>query len=143
VIGAGKGSDCAPLGSNFESFFDAAPAARLEVVFPNAGHFQFVNEKTDIERSLCNEGTMPDSVVQSVTATALAVWADATLHYDVGPMFTDEKIRQMQDILQDVAGDIPDTKESVPLKVLAQLAVVDGHGLDYRGGLVYQDKDGG
>lgn len=79
VIGAGRGSDCAPKKSNFEEFFTAAPGGRMEVVFPAAGHFEFLDSITVLERTICDAGRVPDSAVKEVTSTALALWADNTL----------------------------------------------------------------
>mmetsp|Transcript_9362 Transcript_9362/g.14781 ORF Transcript_9362/g.14781 Transcript_9362/m.14781 type:complete len:503 (-) Transcript_9362:80-1588(-) len=79
IVGAGRGFDCAPRGSNFEQFFGAAKGRRVEVVFPEAGHFQFVDPLTDIERSICAEGRIPGDIVRNSTAALLALWADATL----------------------------------------------------------------
>jgi len=79
VIGAGRGSDCAPKGSNYEVFFDNAKGERLLVEISGAGHFAFLPFVTAVEQSICSEGKVPAEKVVLVTESTLRLWAERTL----------------------------------------------------------------
>lgn len=44
IVGAGLHGDCSPPGSNYAEFFRAASSPSWQLVIPQAGHLQFVED---------------------------------------------------------------------------------------------------
>ncbi|KAK3246996.1 hypothetical protein CYMTET_43495 [Cymbomonas tetramitiformis] len=76
VVGAEKGGDCAPKDANYQKFFDAAPAPSWMVTLKDAGHFQFVDSRSTVQRSVCAEGRVSDTKVNAVARGVLVAWAE-------------------------------------------------------------------
>lgn len=51
--GGGVGGDCAPTGSNYRQFYDAAPSVAWEVVVSGGGHFQFLDRQSLLQQAVC------------------------------------------------------------------------------------------
>ena len=88
VVGGLKGGECAPLGSNYSNFFKAAQVARKKQQKKggedpwgftlDCGHFDFLDEKSFIQSSVCDVGNLDDKVTKEITAAAIAFHADQT-----------------------------------------------------------------
>ena len=87
VIGGLKGGECAPLGSNYANFFKAAQVAKKTYQQKSeepwgftldCGHFDFLDEKSFIQSSVCDVGNLDDKVTKEITAAAIAFHADQT-----------------------------------------------------------------
>lgn len=76
IVGSGRAGDCAPPGSNYSHFFSYAPAAAVEVLLPEAGHFQFTDSASPLY-ALCGGGSVSDDAVRSVSQAVLVSWAEA------------------------------------------------------------------
>lgn len=51
----GEGSGCAPRASNYRAFYAASRWSTLEVEIKNAGHFQFLDRSSPLDRVVCVE----------------------------------------------------------------------------------------
>ena len=87
VIGGLKGGECAPVGSNYANFFKAAQVAKKKHKGKSeepwgytldCGHFDFLDEKSFIQSSVCDVGNLDDKVTKEITAAAIAFHADQT-----------------------------------------------------------------
>ena len=87
VIGGLKGGECAPLGSNYANFFKAAQVAKKTYQQKSeepwgftldCGHFDFLDEKSFIQSSVCDVGNLNDKVTKEITAAAITFHADQT-----------------------------------------------------------------
>ena len=85
VIGGLRGGECAPIGSNYANFFEAATIAKQNRggaepwgFTLDAGHFDFLDEKTFIQSSVCDLGKLDDKITKQITAAAVATHADWT-----------------------------------------------------------------
>ena len=88
VVGGLKGGECAPVGSNYSNFFKAAQVARKKQQKKggedpwgftlDCGHFDFLDEKSFIQSSVCDVGNLDDKVTKEITAAAIAFHADQT-----------------------------------------------------------------
>jgi hypothetical protein len=88
VVGGLKGGECAPLGSNYSNFFKAAQVAKKKQQKKggedpwgftlDCGHFDFLDEKSFIQSSVCDVGDLDDKVTKEITAAAIAFHADQT-----------------------------------------------------------------
>lgn len=74
VIGSENGGECAPSGSNYVEFFDASPRGLVaEGHLPwglscGAGHFDFIDEATFVQKVICPDGTVDASVTRDLSA---------------------------------------------------------------------------
>jgi len=76
IIGGELSADCAPRDANYAHFYDAATAPTWQVVVPQAGHFQFLDEQSLLDRSVCAAGRTPDATVRAVSRAAMVSWAE-------------------------------------------------------------------
>jgi hypothetical protein len=53
--GGGIGGDCAPLGSNYDKFYTAAPGVAWELVIADTGHFQFLDKQSLVQQAICGQ----------------------------------------------------------------------------------------
>jgi hypothetical protein len=82
VLGAARGADCAPVGSNYEEFYASlvrADAMRLLGVLPSAGHTQFVDDRRSLRLDVCAVGKSPDAAVHDAAFAMIAAWVAVTL----------------------------------------------------------------
>uniref|UniRef100_A0A383WQ75 Chlorophyllase n=1 Tax=Tetradesmus obliquus TaxID=3088 RepID=A0A383WQ75_TETOB len=79
VVGSGLAGDCAPRFNNYSAFFTAAPSAAWEVLLPAAGHFQYLDSTTALQRAVCGGGAdgPDDAAVRAVSQAALVAWGEA------------------------------------------------------------------
>ncbi len=72
VVGAGRGSRCAPAAMNHERFAESAPAGATHVVIPTMGHGDLLDDAAArTARRLCGGSDRPDldrSTVASISA---------------------------------------------------------------------------
>ena len=78
IIGGVNGGECAPPESNYAEFFAASPSGAVSQDHPpwgvscGAGHFDFVDETTFVQKVICPEGTIDASATRDLSA-AVAV----------------------------------------------------------------------
>ena len=48
-------------------FYDACTAPAWMVSIPDAGHFQFLDKQTSMQRAVCTQGRVPDYSVRQVS----------------------------------------------------------------------------
>lgn len=78
VIGTALSADCAPRDANYSFFYEASTGATWQVLIPDAGHFQFLDEQSMLDRSVCTVGRTPDATVRAISRAAMVSWAVAT-----------------------------------------------------------------
>mmetsp|Transcript_24282 Transcript_24282/g.33438 ORF Transcript_24282/g.33438 Transcript_24282/m.33438 type:complete len:409 (-) Transcript_24282:7-1233(-) len=76
IVGAGRGADCAPTEANYRNFFGAAPPPVWELEMENAGHFQYVDGASGIQRGVCTEGRASFEDVHNVSFGVMVAWAE-------------------------------------------------------------------
>lgn len=87
VLGAARGADCAPLGSNYAEFYTSlarAEATRLLGILPSAGHTQYLDDRRRLSLDVCAAGRSSDSVVHDAAFAMTATWVAAALAGSVG-----------------------------------------------------------
>ena len=62
VIGSELGADCAPVESNYRKFYEAAQGPAIEIVIRDSGHFQFLDQPTNLDRAICLQGKITSSL---------------------------------------------------------------------------------
>ncbi|OUS44292.1 putative submergence induced protein 2 [Ostreococcus tauri] len=78
IVGGVNGGECAPASSNYEQFFAASPSGAVARDHPpwgiscGAGHFDFVDEATFVQKVICPEGTLDATATRDLSA-AIAV----------------------------------------------------------------------
>eukprot|EP00878_Enallax_costatus_P014797 GHUV01015486.1.p1 GENE.GHUV01015486.1~~GHUV01015486.1.p1 ORF type:complete len:357 (+),score=109.03 GHUV01015486.1:257-1327(+) len=79
VIGSGQSGDCAPRFNNYQSFYQASPSAAWQVILPTAGHFQYLDSTTALQRAVCGgaPGEPDDSAVREVSQAVMVAWGEA------------------------------------------------------------------
>eukprot|EP00775_Hariotina_reticulata_P003057 gene3058-3338_t len=79
VIGSGLGGECAPELSNYHSFFEAAPGAAWQLLLPSAGHFQYLDATSALQRALCGsaDSSPDDAAVRALSQAAMVAWGEA------------------------------------------------------------------
>lgn len=53
--GGGLAGDCAPVESNHNKFYAAAPGVAWEVVIADCGHFQFLDRQSLVQQAICGQ----------------------------------------------------------------------------------------
>lgn len=77
VIGSSRSSDCAPDTSNFQHFYSAAPSAAWSVELGDAGHFQFLDAQSPLQKAVCGAGAAEaDQHVRLVSRSVLVAWGE-------------------------------------------------------------------
>jgi len=80
-----SGRDCAPAAAAAPSFFEACRSAPAWLVtLQPAGHFQFLDEQTAVQRMVCASGPVEDGAVRASARAALAAWGRLTIFGDGG-----------------------------------------------------------
>ena len=78
IVGGVNGGECAPSSSNYEQFFAASPSGAVSSEHPpwgvscGAGHFDFVDETTFVQKVICPDGSFDASATRDLSA-AIAV----------------------------------------------------------------------
>lgn len=76
VIGGSLSADCAPRDANYHMFYDACAAPAWQAVVPSAGHFQFLDEQSTLDRAVCAAGRTSDATVRAFSQAAMVAWAE-------------------------------------------------------------------
>ncbi|KAK9908726.1 hypothetical protein WJX75_001965 [Coccomyxa subellipsoidea] len=76
VIGSGRAGDCVPKDSNYRRYFNACQGPAWEVVLASAGHFQFLDEQSMLQRAVCAVGPVDDQSVRKVAQTVMVAWGE-------------------------------------------------------------------
>ncbi len=82
ALGAGAGADCNQgAAANHEAFYAAAGGPAWEVVVPNAGHLQVLDNRGASALNLvcAAPAATPDAAVGGAAKAALVAWAEATM----------------------------------------------------------------
>ncbi|KAK9820264.1 hypothetical protein WJX72_008273 [[Myrmecia] bisecta] len=79
VVGSGLGGDCVPKASNYRLFYDACTAPTWELVIRNAGHFQFLDQQSAMQRAVCAQGSLDDKLVRQAAQAVMVAWAEVML----------------------------------------------------------------
>jgi len=78
IVGGVNGGECAPPESNYAEFFAASPSGAVSQDHPpwgvscGAGHFDFIDEATFVQKVICPDGTIDASATRDLSA-AVAV----------------------------------------------------------------------
>jgi len=77
IVGAGSGSSCAPSEANYQQFFNAACSPAWLLLFPAAGHAQFLDSAGMgvIHRAICGIGGVDDVAVHQAATATCSSWA--------------------------------------------------------------------
>ena len=75
VVGGKYGGDCAPTGSNYLTFLENANPVSWGVEV-SAGHFQFLDSATGLQRAVCGEGSVADAQVREVSQALMVAHAE-------------------------------------------------------------------
>ena len=75
VVGGRYGGDCAPKGSNYFDFLKEAShdSWGVEVC---AGHFQFLDNASFVQRAVCEDGTAADAQVRELSQALMVAHAE-------------------------------------------------------------------
>ena len=76
VVGGARGGDCTPKGSNYVDFVREASADSWGVEIAGAGHFQFLDNATFVQRAVCEEGFASESEVRGVSQALMVAHAE-------------------------------------------------------------------
>jgi pimeloyl-ACP methyl ester carboxylesterase len=106
AVGAGRAADCAPRDANYRTFFDAAPGAAWEVCVADAGHFQFLDAQTGLQRAVCATGKTEDGAVRDAAAGALVAWGRAALFGRKGGEDADAAAASVSALLDAAEADV-------------------------------------
>jgi hypothetical protein len=79
VVGAGIAGDCAPVEANFRHFYSACPTTAWEVLIQEAGHFQFLDSQSALQRVVCAQGQIDETAVRRVSQAVMVAWAEIML----------------------------------------------------------------
>jgi len=88
VVGGVYGGECAPSGSNYAEFFAASPrgvAAKGHDAWGfscGAGHFDFIDEATFVQKVICPDGSMDPSVTRDLCAALVVAHGERVLRPD-------------------------------------------------------------
>ncbi|CAL8460752.1 g283 [Coccomyxa elongata] len=79
IVGSGRAGDCVPKDSNYKRYYNACQAPAWEVVLGSAGHFQFLDEQSMLQRAVCAVGPVEDSSVREIAQTVMVAWGEIML----------------------------------------------------------------
>ncbi|EFJ45537.1 hypothetical protein VOLCADRAFT_94311 [Volvox carteri f. nagariensis] len=87
AVGGGLGGDCAPRQANYRRFFAASTAPSWEVAIPEAGHFQFLDSLSGLQRALCPAGEVSDAAVRAVGMAVMVAWGESIIRHRGADIF--------------------------------------------------------
>ena len=76
MVGGARGGDCAPKGSNYLDFVRESSENSWGVEITGAGHFQFLDNATFVQRAVCEEGFAHDDAVRGVSQALMVAHAE-------------------------------------------------------------------
>ena len=91
IVGGVNGGECAPAESNFAEFFAASPSGAVARDHPpwgiscGAGHFDFVDEATFVQKVICPEGTIDASATRDLSAAVAVAHGERVFRPSAAP----------------------------------------------------------
>ena len=76
VVGGRYGGDCAPKGSNYIDFLRESSRDSWGVEV-RAGHFQFLDNASFVQRTVCEDGTAADTQVRELSQALMVAHAES------------------------------------------------------------------
>ena len=118
VVGGERGGDCAPGGANYLDFARAASGDSWGVEIAGAGHFQFLDNATFVQRAVCEEGRASESEVRGVSQALMVAHAETVFRGAARDAALRDTLRRLEDEFGDAAGR---KTENAPWTVLRGL----------------------
>ena len=97
VVGGERGGDCAPAGANYADFARAASGDSWGVEIAGAGHFQFLDNATFVQRAVCEEGHAPDAEVRGVSQALMVAHAETVFRGAARDAALRDTLRRLED----------------------------------------------
>ena len=104
VVGGERGGDCAPGGANYLDFARAASGDSWGVEIAGAGHFQFLDNATFVQRAVCEEGRASESEVRGVSQALMVAHAETVFRGAARDAALRDTLRRLEDEFGDAAG---------------------------------------
>ena len=104
VVGGERGGDCAPGGANYLDFARAASGDSWGVEIAGAGHFQFLDNATFVQRAVCEEGRASESEVRGVSQALMVAHAETVFRGAARGAALRDTLRRLEDEFGDAAG---------------------------------------
>ena len=104
VVGGERGGDCAPGGSNYLDFARAASGDSWGVEIAGAGHFQFLDNATFVQKAVCEEGLASDAEVRGVSQALMVAHAETVFRGAARDAALRDTLRRLEDEFGDAAG---------------------------------------
>ena len=118
VVGGERGGDCAPAGANYFDFARAASGDSWGVELAGAGHFQFLDSATFVQRAVCEEGRASDAEVRGVSQALMVAHAETVFRGAARDAALRDTLRRLEDEFGDASGR---KTENAPWTVLRGL----------------------
>jgi len=118
VVGGERGGDCAPGGANYLDFARAASGDSWGVEIAGAGHFQFLDNATFVQRAVCEEGRASESEVRGVSQALMVAHAETVFRGAARDAALRDTLRRLEDEFGDASGR---KTENAPWTVLRGL----------------------
>ncbi|CAK0746899.1 hypothetical protein CVIRNUC_001726 [Coccomyxa viridis] len=115
VVGAGKAGDCVPKSSNYRQFYNASQGPSWEVVLSKAGHFQFLDSQSMLQRTICATGPLQDVSVRSAAQAVMVAWGE-TMVKGAAPVSRPSDLGTAA--AGDLLADLPSRTESAQEKLM-------------------------
>lgn len=103
VVGGERGGDCAPGGANYLDFARAASGDSWGVEIAGAGHFQFLDNATFVQRAVCEEGRASESEVRGVSQALMVAHAETVFRGAARDAALRDTLRRLEDEFGDAA----------------------------------------
>ena len=104
VVGGERGGDCAPGGANYLDFARAASGDSWGVEIAGAGHFQFLDNATFVQKAVCEEGLASDAEVRGVSQALMVAHAETVFRGAARDAALRDTLRRLEDEFGDAAG---------------------------------------
>jgi hypothetical protein len=110
VVGGERGGDCAPKGSNYFDFVREASGDSWGLEIAGAGHFQFLDSATFVQRAVCEEGYASESEVRGVSQALMVAHAETIFRGAARDSALRDTLRRLEDEYGDGVGSKVDTE---------------------------------
>jgi pimeloyl-ACP methyl ester carboxylesterase len=114
VVGGERGGDCAPAGANYFDFARAASGDSWGVELAGAGHFQFLDSATFVQRAVCEEGRASDAEVRGVSQALMVAHAETVFRGAPRRAALRDTLQRLEDAQDWDARAGPDSKTRGP-----------------------------
>ena len=114
VVGGERGGDCAPAGANYFDFTRAASGDSWGVELAGAGHFQFLDSATFVQRAVCEEGRASDAEVRGVSQALMVAHAETVFRGAPRRAALRDTLQRLEDAQDWDARAGPDSKTRGP-----------------------------